>query len=250
MNRFVIAFVFWSSFALSETSARLSLTLVTDDAPPHMIKATNSGIDIDIVRGVLHNMGYRTELKYAPLERARRMVATDQADIMTPTFSQEDKDNLFVSHPVIQYRPTVFTMAGSPLRISSFADLSSLRVATFQGAEGFFGDPLTSVVSGELYREMHDMSVLPDLLFRGRADAVLLDFYIFHFYALSSIEAYQPERVVASDFIPPVNAHAVFNDPELRDAFNLALSEYRAAGSHQRVIERYIGPKPTTPLEE
>lgn len=239
----ILLFVF--SFyltALSVTAVADSgeLTIVTDDGPPHMIKRSDSGIDIDIARDVLRLAGYETKVTYAPLGRASMMVKDKQADVVIPTFLDTDS-KLFMSEPFIQYRPTVFTPANSNINLQSLDDLKGLRICTFQGATGYFGAEFSANASGPMYREMHDMSKLPSMLFKGRADVVVLDYYIFHYYAKQNIDDYNRQLVVSSAIIPEVNAYAGFHDPAVRDAFNRALLEYQAESRDLEVIESYIG---------
>ena len=223
------------SFANAQT-----LTIVTDDGPPHMIKATDSGIDIDITRQVLMLADMSTLVSYAPLGRAAMMVRNQHADVVVPTFYEEDSE-LFVSDPIIQYRPTVFTLADSDIKLQSLSDLSGLRVVTFQGAKGYFGPEFSDSVANADYTEMHDMSKLPSLLLMERTDVVVLDFYIFHYYARQNAVDYAPNQVVANNLIPVVNAYAGFNNEALRDTFNRALANYKAEGKDVLVIEKYLG---------
>ena len=77
------------------------LLMLTDDGPPHMIASSSSGIDVDIAREVLEEMGYIVKLGFAPLNRTMLQVTNKQADLFLPTFSQNDTDKLFISAPII-----------------------------------------------------------------------------------------------------------------------------------------------------
>ena len=74
-----------------------TLLLTTDDGPPHIIKETHGGIDIEITKSVLALMGYRADVMYAPLSRGLLLVEKGKADLTVPTFFQQDNDSLFFS---------------------------------------------------------------------------------------------------------------------------------------------------------
>ena len=63
--------------------------------PPHMIAASNSGIDIDIATQVLKSIGYETKFIYAPLRRAKVQVQLGEADLTVPTFHTQDTKGFF-----------------------------------------------------------------------------------------------------------------------------------------------------------
>jgi len=86
------------------------LLMLTDDGPPHMIEVSNSGIDVDITREVLEEMGYTVKLDFAPLNRTMLQVVNKQADLFLPTFFQNDTDKLFISAPIINYHPIAFSL--------------------------------------------------------------------------------------------------------------------------------------------
>lgn len=225
----------------SSFAATPPLVLVTDDAPPHMIRGNHSGIDIDITRDVLLQLGYQVSVTYAPLERARMEVQSGRADLTVPTFYQSDDDGLYLSDPIIRYRPTIFTLSRRQLPMNDLSDLRGLNVATFQGATGYFGAEFESAVTQSDYREMHDMSILPSLLLKGRADAVVLDYYIFHYYARKYVPEYSQYQVFGAEIIPPANAHVAFRSASLRDSFNQSLAVYQQQGKAQAIVDKYIG---------
>lgn len=230
---------------LKDTTAS-SLILATDDGPPHMIKATNSGIDIDIVRQVLNQIGYDIDTVYVSLKRAKRMVIENKADVFVPTFFQDDSDKIYLSHPVIRYRPMVFTLKSRNISYHAISDLKHLSIATFQGASGYFGEEFSSLSKKSDYRELPDMAKLPELLLKGRFDVIILDFYIFYYFLKKQLEnnpaPFAYREISSFALVPEVNAYAGFNNKTLRDKFNQQLSIFKGDKLDQEIIEYYIGP--------
>lgn len=234
------------SLGASLSTHAKTLTLLSDDAPPHMIAKTDSGIDIDITREVLKSLGHSVDVEYTPLTRNMVEVAQKRADIFLPTFFQSDSESLYFSDAIIKYRPTVFTLAANKFSFAKISELAGKNIFTFQGATGYFGEEFKQVAATSRYRELPNMAILPALLVAKRCEVVVLDYYIFYYFLRQFADSEEHYHQLAStiekhELIPQVNAHVGFNDKKLRDDFNLALKGYLAEHKEQKVIESYIG---------
>jgi len=223
------------------------LLLLSDDAPPHMIKATQGGIDIDIAREVLQSMGHKVRLGFVPLKRSMKQVANKEADLFLPTFFQQDSEELFISAPIISYRPTAFTLKDNNFSIEEIADLSGKMIITFQGATGYFGDEFVKVSKNSAYQELPDMSTFPEMLIKKRCDVVVLDYYIFYYFLQEYLKQnpqvpFEHRNIRNISLFPAVNAHVGFNNPQLRDQFNQQLKKYKKSNKDKKVIHKYIAP--------
>ena len=245
MYHIYVCLVLVLAILYSENSSANRLILATDDGPPHMIKGTDSGIDIDIVKQVFNQIGYDIDTIYVPLERAKLMLSENKADVFIPTFFQPDDNNFYLSEPVINYRPMVFSLKSNNVSYKSVRDLKNLSIVTFQGASGYFGEEFSKLSQKPDYRELHNMAKFPELLLRERYDVVVLDFYIFYYYLKKHLEnsrvKYAYKEIASFALIPEVKAYAGFNDKVLRDNFNQQLSIFQQAKSDQKIIEYYIG---------
>ena len=73
--------------------------MFSSDAPPHMIAATKGGIDIDIVKTILREMGHKVTVEFSPLKRAMEQLKKKEADVFLPTFFKTMKTTfLFPMH--------------------------------------------------------------------------------------------------------------------------------------------------------
>lgn len=222
----------------SSVHAQKTLSIVTEDGPPHMIQASNSGIDIDITREALRLIGYESTIEYAPLSRARLQVVNGDEDITVPTFFAADSDNFYISKPIIRYRPTVFSNQKFDFR--SIEDIEGLSIRTFQGAKGYFGDSFVKMTQKNDYEETANMASLVRMLALGRVDVVVLDYYIFYYY-LSQMEHEQKVDIEEYDLLPAVKASVGFNNMEIRDQFDNALETLENQNRIDDIIRRYIG---------
>jgi ABC-type amino acid transport substrate-binding protein len=220
--------------------------MLTDDGPPHMIKASNNGIDVDIAREVLQEIGYRVKLDYAPLKRSMYQVAQKKANLFLPTFFQDDTSELFISASIIKYRPMVFSLKKSNFLFKNISDLKGERIATFQGATGYFGEEFMKISKYKNYRELHDMSKFPEMLIKGRTDVVVLDYYIFYYFLQKYLKDSPTDKFLINEIaefslFPEVKAYVGFHDQKLRNDFNNQLHIYKSQNKDNKVIEKYIG---------
>ena len=238
--RHVLLLLAWLGGLVGPLTAK-ELVLATSNGPPHMIQADHSGIDIDIVRAVLQRLGYDLKLQYLPLARAKKMVKLGFFDATTPTFAESDSPGFYVSAPIVDYRPTVFTLRKHDYQINAIADLRGHSILTFQGARGYFGPRFVEVAATTSYKELADMSKFPRLLLRDRFSVVVLDYYIFLYFYRQQDKNRSLAPFVLHDIIPPVTAGVGFHDRALRDSFDQALAGFIAEGGHLSIIEKYIG---------
>lgn len=217
------------------------ILILTDDGPPHMIKQTDGGIDLDITIEVLQRIGHDVAVFYTPLSRAKKSVEGKLADVTVPTFFQKDSQNFYLSNPVVYYQPTLFSLSSKAIDMSDIKKLTGFRLMTFQGAKGYFNQDFLDMTRRNQYREMHDMSVLPELLFKDRADLVVLDYYIFYYFALERIESFRPDLFEHYPLMDKVPAYAGFHSKALRDKFNKALADYLLEGRDKLIIKKYLG---------
>lgn len=236
----------WMCAALSTALMAEELLMLTDDGPPHMIAASNNGIDIDITREVLQKMGHTVKIAYAPLKRSMRQVALKQANLFLPTFYQEDSSELFISASIINYRPTAFSLKRNHFLFNNISSLKGTNLVSFQGATGYFGREFVKAAKNSNYRELHDMSKFPEMLIRGRCDVIILDYYIFYYFLKkylqqNPVEKLKVEDIESFELFPKVKAYVGFHDEELRNEFNKQLQIYKSQHKDKAVVYKYIG---------
>lgn len=223
---------------LSGLNRRPLLIMGTSDAPPYMIQATNSGLDVDIPRAALARLGYDLKIRYMPLARAEQELRSQRIDLMAPLFVG-DKPGIYSSQPHVMYRPTAFSLRERGVAVSSLLDLGDYRMMTFQGATGYFGaEFIEASQRSPAYSEIHNMNKLAQLLFVGRTDLVVLDYNIFYYLTREWDDVWLKQLAV-HDIFPRVPAVVGFHRSKLRDAFNHALQAMRDDGSYAAILERY-----------
>jgi polar amino acid transport system substrate-binding protein len=229
------------SALLPSTAAAQNRTLImgTSNAPPYMIRETNSGLDIDIPRAALERVGYTIHVRYMSLARATMEVRSKRIDLMAPLFSG-DLDGIYSSKPHVMYWPTAFSLGENNVQLGSIRELANYSIMTFQGATGYFGsDFIEASKKSAQYMEIHNMMNLARLLYAGRTDTVVLDYHIFHYLKKQLSTKLQNKALTTHNIFPQVPAIVAFHDKALRDQFNKGLEEIKADGTYEKILQRY-----------
>ena len=177
-NRGKGSFVKYRAFLFSLCFSHIThaLNLVTSEGPPHTINhQLYSGIDLDLTKAVLRQLGYSVNLHFVALGRAEKLVRSGQYDLMAPIFFAKDSDNFYISEPIVTYKPMVFSLSERNLSPDSISDLAKYSVITFQGALGYFGDEFKTMSKQARYKESADMPMILGMLVKSRYDYLRLD---------------------------------------------------------------------------
>jgi len=240
MHYFVILLLFImplnTCFAHNKT-----LVIASSEGPPHIMNGSHHGIDLDIAQAVLFKLGYAVKFEFPGLARGKHLVISHKYDAITPIFWQQDEQGFFTSDPIVQYKPTVFSLRSNKLNPTTLSDLKGASIATFQGAPGYFGQDFKLLANTSKYQEMVDMSVLSELLVKDRFDYVVLDKYIFYYYFRLKNHKRDTSVFIEHNLIPQVPASIGFHDKNLRENFNKELSLFYHSKAYFKIIERYIG---------
>ncbi|BAJ02911.1 extracellular solute-binding protein, family 3 [Shewanella violacea DSS12] len=219
----------------------LPLVIASSEGPPHMIDDVHHGIDLDIVEAVLRRLGYEVDYQFMGLKRAGREVEMGHVDVSAPIFMQSDVVGSYISSAIVQYQPMVFSLKKSNLAPASILDMQGHSVVTFLGAPGYFGADFGLLTEGDNYKELTDMSVIPELLVKGRYEFAVLDKYIFYYFYRFNEKNKDVSIFTEHKLIAPVSASAAFHDADLRDAFNRELVEFMLSEEYKQIFERYLG---------
>lgn len=195
--------------------------LVGQNKPPYIRLETISGFEIELLREVVKRMGHEAVFIFAPNSRIRSLLESGNGDIATLQEMQNAEPGLFFSQPYIRYQNVVISRAADELAIQHPADLSNKIVVAFQGASRYLGaDYRDAMQNNKGYLETIDQKAQVDMLFSGRADAVVMDRNIFlHNQQLSSTHL----AVQIDELFKPTFYRAGFVDAGLQHAFDRAL---------------------------
>ncbi len=211
----------------------------TSEGPPYMIQQGDTGIDLDITRAALSRAGYKMQVQFMSLEKAFVALHDGRLDATVPIFSGVQK-RVYFSSPHVYYTPGVYSLKKNKLIINKLSDLKPYRIATFQGAKGYFGQEFSYIASSAIrYFEHSDMSKLIELLNNGIVDVVVLDYNIFFYYWAVEYGIQRKDDVVYHPVMPAVTASVGFHNSKVRDDFDKALEAIKKDGTYRKILNNY-----------
>ncbi len=236
MKPLLIILIVLISVSVSQAT---QVTLVAGlSLPPYIIYETGNGMEHDIVKEALSAKGYSLELKYVPF--ARVIVDYKKYDGAV-TVNESTGVKGYFSDVVITYQNYAITLKDQNIVIDCLDDLAGKRVVAFQNATKYLGPEYKKTMESLSDYIEHDQQVVQvKMLYAGRTDVVVSDINIFKYYR-KKVAGVSTRRLPAfHEIFPPTPYKVIFNDPHIRDAFNRGLSELKACGRYQQIIDSYI----------
>lgn len=222
--------------------ARELLIATSSSIPPYVISGQHRGIVVDIIQEALADKGYRVDYVYAPNRRVERLLEDRQVDGVY-NLAEGALSGVFFSDPVVDYHNVAITLPDAPWVITSLSDLEGLRVVVFQNAAKFLGHEFEQLMnSHRAFPEVSNQRSQVLMLFRGRADVIIMEQRIFEYFyhQLTHIgEVGGGYRI--HELFPPAPRYAAFVDQQVRDDFNNGLANLRQSGRWQHIINGYLG---------
>lgn len=227
----------------SKASSQEIVMAFSQEIPPYIIEATNSGIEIDIISAALAYKGHTLIPLYFPLGRVPIAFSNKLVDAAMGDMGTHLKDG-FYANPAIIYDNIFITLKSRNITINKPSDLDSLHVASFQGADKRYPNWLKKVVIENRFFGVSDQLKQVKLLQFGRSDVVLSDRYIFKYF-VNKIELNSDLDISDVDehnfiTVDPMDYRPVFRDKKVRDDFNLGLKYLKESGEFQKIYDQYL----------
>lgn len=225
---------------LARSSDAADLTLgVGSSLPPYIIKSSDSGIELDIVRTVLGGLGHRVSLRYMPFQRLALDINQGAVDGALTMNRRSGLTEGHLSDTVVDYQNVAITLAEGGPAIPSVIHLAGKSVVGFQRATEILGhDYAQAVKLAFAYNEVPDQIRQNIMLYSGRVEVVIADRNIFLWYD-REVPSNLRRPVTVYEIFPPTPYGVAFRDRGLRDAFNGGLAKLRASGGISMILAKY-----------
>ncbi len=239
LNKVFVCFVGLVLLVQNIFSQELKLALSLS-IPPYVISKNNSGIELDILKEAFALSNITVKPLYVPLARLIKQLEFSPVDGSATVLESLGLKNVYFSDTYITYKNIAVSLKKNHLKINSIADLNNKDIVTFQNAKMYLGKDFSQVVSGNInYYEFYDQEKQVKMLFKNRAEVIVLDRYIFYYYKKNSQEKYE-EEVVIHDIFPVSKYKIAFKDSKIRDKFNKGLKEIKSNGRYDAIINKYL----------
>lgn len=235
--RFIILLAFL--LLAPPSHARTLNVIVGWDKPPYVLASTHMGVELELMRAVLDDMGHEILPIYVPFGRTVRLVEQGFGDIGLTVNEKHDIDKSILSNPYIIYQNVAVTLAESKFTVDDISDLQDKSVVAFQTASSVLGEPFHTLMAGRSrYSEMPEQERQVSMLLLGSVDAVIMDRNIFTYLKSAMPEQYRRDTVIHELF--PISLYsAAIPSAALRSEFNVALAHFIEDGRYEVLLRKY-----------
>lgn len=223
--------------------------------PPYVIKETDSGIEVDIIREALKISGHEAVFMYLPNLRLPVEFDGGAVDCVATNvnydFEKETNRPVYSSGTTIVFQNYAVALESRKLGINSIQDLFDKDVLGFNNAFKYLGPEFAQMAEVNMdYWELADQSLQVRMLFAERVDVVVSDKRIFLYWrekliqsvVASTLNLDQP--LLFNPIFSPAPRHVVFADPKIRDDFDKGYALIKAKGIYDAIMARYGGETP------
>ncbi len=229
---------YWTSAQAKELIVATSLSI-----PPYIIKDSNSGIQLEIVREALKINGHIIkEMKYASNLRVLHLLLSGRVNAVINLTS--NITHVFYSDTVIEYENVAIALKKNNFKINKVADLEDKHVLAFQSAHNFLTPEFTNMAqTNKNYKEIIHQVAQVHHLYLGRAEVVVMGKRIFKYYqnqVKGKGKLDMSEPVIYYNIFPLTPRRMGFRDEKIRDDFNSGLKKLKTSGKYQQLIDKYL----------
>ncbi|MCE2570525.1 substrate-binding periplasmic protein [Motilimonas eburnea] len=207
--------------------------------PPYYLAQTESGLELEIIAAALAVKGHSLTPVFVPFARVIPSLATGLADAAAPTNEDSKYQNGFYSESHISYKNVAVSMVNKGIEIKDLSQLADYSIVAFQNASQYLPAQYQQAVANNMrYSEKSRQDLQINMLSAGRAEVIVLDLNIFKYYAKE--QNVDTSAMKIHRLFDRVDYKVLFNEAQLRDDFNLGLTEIRNNGLYQQILDRYL----------
>ncbi|MCZ4279160.1 transporter substrate-binding domain-containing protein [Kiloniella laminariae] len=248
----------WSGIA-SANCARSYSVAYSDDYIPYQYEETGkgpAGLDIDIIKAVMDELGCDLEIRLVPPKRAQKLLQTGDLDLMpAASVTEERQGYAHFSLPYRDEKVVMFVQVSKWDRYQgySMADAIDHRLRMVAGIGGWYGEEYGKESQRAIDNGILDLNnstqTRINQLIVGRVDLVIADLFVGYHHAIKADEAdkIMPlPHILNSDPVHFMLSKASVSDKEV-EAFNVALKAVIESVDFQTLLEKYR-PANTAPI--
>lgn len=219
---------------------------VSFSIPPWVIRDSDSGIELDILRAALPFDKYKIVPKYMSFGRVYQNFESKKLDGVI-NVKQGVFDFGFLSDTVVSFQNYAISLQKKnfPENIP-MSFLSDKRVVAFQEATTLLGREFRQAVAkNPNYSEVAKQNIQVNLLFVREVDFIVMDRSIFGYHWAKAV---MDQASLVDTFKQKVTFHPlfeksdypyIFSDEQVRDDFNRGLKRLKNNGEYEAIINKY-----------
>jgi polar amino acid transport system substrate-binding protein len=238
---FVLSALLLAAVTVSVGAQTVIKAVVGLSLPPYIMQGADNGVDADIVRAALQAAGYTLKLEYVPFARVSVSMANKTADAAFPINQASGVTGVYYSDSHISYQNVVVGLTAKGLKVNSIADLKGLRVVAFGEAKSYLGPDFAAMATANKnYSEIADQQSQVKMLYKDRADVVVMDINIFKYFRQAIKDTDVSAPVTFFKIFPPTAYNVAFTSKAVCDKFNAGLKAIKSSGKYASIFKTYI----------
>jgi polar amino acid transport system substrate-binding protein len=238
-----VIFILFSTLYAQETQQHTIKIAFGFDKPPFVFgKNTLKGIEPDLIQESFALMNYKVEAVRMTKDKLSKILDTPN-DIEAVSTITPHNPKLFASDDFTSYENYAISRKSEHLHLQSIDDLKYVNFVTWNGAYNDLGEKFYKMfnpINGTYKTAYHDNIVQSDdvkLFFSGKADILIIDKTIFHWYKklFKNQDTYTFHPIFPEKKIYPVS----FRDEKMRDIFNQGFAKLKKTGRYKEILDFY-----------
>ncbi|MFT6984933.1 MAG: polar amino acid transport system substrate-binding protein [Psychromonas sp.] len=238
-------FLFSAQLRAEQISVAISFSI-----PPWVIKETETGLELDILREAFAVKGHTIKAYYLPLARSFESFDSGLVDAVINVKKGMVKG--FYSDRVVRFQNCAISLADNKFVINEINDLQDKRIVAFQRASTILGLEFNAMtLKNAQYKELSNQSQQIKQLFKKRVDVVISERNIFKYFHKQLLQPWNSETVFVINkteleqkvkyhcIFPPTAYHYAFTSEKIRDDFNYGLKTIQENGLYNKIFNDY-----------
>lgn len=233
----VLLFTLTASVGWPLTPLKVAFSL---EKAPYVIRSTESGLEVEILRLVFSDMGYEITPVFQPPARSVRSLELGRVGAMA-TITNMPKFHLSESY--ITFRNFAWTLKRKKIHLKTMSDIAKYRVIAFQNARYFLGSDYGKAADkSQNYQEYSDQNRQLKMLLSDRVDVIICEERVL-------TENKRLLAIESKSLLPELDKHTLFEesrysvafkDLKLRDSFNESLAKLVSHKAFEKIYKKYL----------
>ncbi len=209
--------------------------------PPFIIQEQNSGLQLDIIKAAFLTQRITPQFIHMPLGRNISGFQRWNVDGIITVPHNFKSEGAYISQPYITYQNVAVSLASLGLSLKVIEDLTGKNIVAFQNAKKYLGNRYGDAIAYSLnYREVALQLEQIEMMYTGKTEVIILDINIFKYFL---------HNHRSGKYLQPVDVHYIFKErfysagfksQEIRDKFDLGITEIKENGTYQRILDNYL----------
>ncbi|HAW91444.1 MULTISPECIES: substrate-binding periplasmic protein [unclassified Arsukibacterium] len=233
--RLILLFIFTFSWQLCATPTTLKVAV--NIGPPwafYQEEKGITGIDVEIIRHILTNMGYDSEFHLLAYNRLIKEFNEGKFDVASP--AAFPPDNGYLTTPYLPFADVVVSLEYNKYNINTLADLKGKNIIAYQFATSVLGQEFADVVKDENYLEIAERELQLKLLVNARTDVVIGERRLLTYIMQKN---HPGERLTIHPIFITKPYGAIFKDQLLQQQFDQELEKLQQSGGYQAILNNW-----------